>query len=145
MLAEIGHHLGGRFASPIFAYRRHASSVTAIDTPVPAMAPMAARRQAAASADSNTVFPIRLKKVSAVSDVGLVIHISSPRMARVAKELSSLGGGVTMGLTASQTAIGSAQHHRRVQTGTSNIGVDAQRDQALTGWQCLSKIQPRTA
>lgn len=92
MLAEIGHHRWGRFVSQIFAYRRHASGVTAIDTPVPAIAPMAARRQAAASADCSAVLPIRLTKVSAVSDVGLVIHIFSPRMARVAKELSSLGG-----------------------------------------------------
>lgn len=81
----------------------------------------------------------------AVSEVGFVIQISSPRMARVANDLSSRGGGVTTGLIASQMPIGIARRHRRVHTGTSNSGVVAQRDHALTGWQCRSKIQRRTA
>lgn len=117
----------------------------AIDSAVPAAAPIPERRQAAINAEISAVPPTMPNTVRAVSDVGLVIQISSPRMARVAKELLSQGGGVTTGLMASHAAMGTAQRHRRVHTGTSNSGVVAQRDHALTGWQCLSKIQRRTA
>lgn len=128
-------------ASQIRAYRPQASSVMAIEITVPATAPTHERRHEAVSA----ALPSRLNAVIAGSDVGLVIQISSPRMARVANELSSLGGGVMMGLIASQTPRGIAERHRLVQTGTSNSGIVAQRDHALTGWQCLSKIQRRAA
>lgn len=145
MLAEIGRYRPAPVASQIRAYRPHASSVMTIDITVPAIAPTHERRHEAVSADISAALPSRLNAVIAGSDVGLAIQISSPRMARVANELSSRGGGVIMGLIASQTPMGIPERHRLVQTGTSNSGVVAQRDHALTGWQCLSKIQRRAA
>ncbi len=104
-----------------------------IDIAVPAVAPAHLWRHAATSAETRAVLPRRLNVVRALSDVGLVIQISSPRMARVANDLSSRGGGVTTGLITSQTPMGIAHRHCRVHTGTSNSGVLAHRDHALTG------------
>lgn len=116
-----------------------------MDVAVPVAAHSGERRHAAVSADTSAVLPARLSAVSAGSDVGLDIQISSPRMARVANERSSAGGGVMIGLIASHTPMGIAQRHRLVHSGTSNRGVVAKRDQALIGWQCRWKTQWRTA
>src|SRR5215217_6303180 len=74
----------------------------------------------------------------------LVIHISSPSIARVAHALSSLGSGNTMGLAISHTRTMAPTLQLRVQMGTKTRGTLSRRVQALQGLEWYLKTSLRS-